>query len=557
MERRQFLQAVGATTAAGVLASTGEANAAPPAGACAFTSLSPVRLCDTRNGVPQAGVTRLDANTVRIQVAGRGGVGGDAVAVAIGLAAVRSTGGGYVTAYPGGVPRPFTANLNVTGPNQTVQSMAIVRLGAGGIIDVFVSAYCDVVVDLLGMFRPVTTDVRAGRYVPLGQPVRALDTRPSGAIPTGGSAAFDTGSLVPTHASGVVVHLTCAGSNFGGYFVCHQDGTPAPYISHLNCDGELQVRASQAIVPLNPGTRAVRVSSSSGGHMVADVVGYITGPDSALSGDGLFVPAASPSRQLDTRLVAGLGWMPENYTVEAPLPAGVSAMAAVWNIAVAQASNPGFITTYPARTNRPPVSQLNTQYGGQTANSHTWQRTSVYGASLFSGSGGGIIADFAGHFTGQPAAVTTGPPVNINPVAYPPYTLEVPALGLSMPVDVGGAGIVDYGYAWMMPGSTNLGENGYMVLFAHRTTGAGPFRYINYLSTGDEVALIDGTGKRWIYTVRRSDVTGSSSSAIFDAVARARVPAVSLVACSKLNGTPTSLSYRLIVSASRVFTVVP
>jgi hypothetical protein len=557
MERRRFLQAVGATTAVAVVGNTRDVAAAPPPGATAFTSLTPTRLCDTRNGVPQTGVTRLDANTIRVQVTGRGGVTDDTVAVAVGLAAVRSTGGGFIAAYPGGSIRPTVANLNVTGPSQTVQSMAVVRLGTGGTIDVHVSKYCDVVVDLLGAFGPVTNNVAAGRYVPISQPFRVLDTRPTGPVAPGGSVAFNTTGLVPADASAAVVAMTCAGSSGGGYFVCHQDGTAPPFISHMNCDSAWQVRSSQAIVPVGPGTRWLRITSSGGGHLVAEIVGYITGPSSPLGSDGLFVPAAAPSRQIDTRQINGLGWMPENWSVEVQVPAGVVGQAAVWNIAVAQASNPGFITLFPARTPRPPISQLHAQFNGQTANSHTWSRISPFGSSMFSAAGGALIADFAGHFVGAPAAATTGPLVNVSPVAYPPYTLEVPALGLSMPVTTGGSSIVDYGYGWIMPGSTNVGENGYVVVFAHRTDAGGPFRYIHYLGAGDEMYLVDGTGKRWLYRVTNENITGSASTSIMNAVGYATPPALSLVACSRADGTPTSLSYRLVVSGGRQFTVVP
>jgi sortase (surface protein transpeptidase) len=342
-----------------------------------------------------------------------------------------------------------------------------------------------------------------------------------------------------------------------GFFVCYQDGVARPKLSHLNCDGPWQIRASQAIVPLQPGTRSIRVYSSGGGHVVLDLVGYITGPNSGASATGLFVPAAAPQRRLDTRVVNGLGWMPEGWTVEASLPAGVSAAAAVWNLAVAQASVPGYLSMYPARTLRPKSAQICVQAIGQTSNSHSWSRVSSSGSAIYAASGGAVIADYAGYFVGTPAARTTSAVANRSPAIGPPYTLEIPRIGLSMPVDLGSSSIVDYGYGWIMPGSVNVGENGYVIVFAHRTTGAGPFRYLHYLDAGDEVTLVDGFGKRWVHRVNRTSITGSSNYSIINGVLASPTPGISLVACSKSNGTPTSLQYRIVVSAAREFIIVP
>ena len=564
INRRQFI-GVTAGVACGALAGPfgiGFGNfalAAMVPGACKFVSHAALRLGDTRLGLPQVGVVRLDANTVRVQVSGRGSVPVGASAVAIGLGGVRSASGGYVTAYPSDVARPLTANLNLSAAGQTVQTMAVVKLSASGSIDIYSSTPCQMVIDLLGYFEVVAAPVADGRFVPLAAPTRALDTRLTGGVGAGGSVVFETAAWIPAAASAAIVHITCAGSSAPGWFVGHQDGSPRPFISHLNCDSGWQVRASQAVVPLPSATRQIRVSSSSGGHLVVDVVGYITGPTSPVGTDGLFVPSSVPTRQLDTRQVPSLGRMPAGWTVEAPLPVGLfAAQSAVWNVAITQTLAPGFVTTFAARTNRPSIAQLGVQTANQTVNSHTWARTSSAGISLYQSGGGAVLADMAGYFIGPAATPTTGKLTNVvSPAPAPPYTLTIPRLGLSMRMSEGSNSVVDAGQGWIMPGSGRAGENNAIVVFAHRTSAGGPFRYINLLVGGDELTLTDAAGKRYVYRVARHEVTGTTAASIVGAVNKQPAPSLSLVACSKLDGSATSLSYRLVVTAGREFIVVP
>lgn len=497
----------------------------------------------------------MDANTLRLTVGGTAGVPSSARAVAIGIAYIRPPVNGWMTVWPAGVPRPLVANVN-TMAGGVVQTMAIVTLGTNGSIDIYQSQPGTFVVDLLGSFEPATTAVAAGRFVPLN-PGRILDTRFSGIVPPNGTTACDTAAWVPGHASAVVLGLSSVASG-RSYLTAHQEGVARPFVSHLNFDQPGQVRGSQVIVPLPNPTRRVNVYTSGGGHVLADIVGYITGPSSPVSTDGLFVPAIVPSRQLDTRTIPWLAYMAPNWVAEAAVPTGVTAAAAAWNVALVNTQQPGWMTAYPTRIPRPPVGQVYSTFPGTVASSHAWVRVSQAGIALSPTSGGAVVADYAGYFTGTPLTVQQARPVN-SPAVFPapPYTLSIPRLGLTMAVDTGSISLPDYGIGWIWPGSVLPGQQGSISVFAHRTDAGGVFRYINALRPGDEMTLIAANGKRYVFRMTQSAITGSSEASILGAVWATPLPSLSLIACSKTDGTPTSLKYRLVVSGVLEFQIIP
>lgn len=555
LDRRTFLLAASASAAAAVVGRGEAVLAAPPPGACAYVPKLAPRMCDTRFPLP-AHVTRRDSRTVRITATGYGGVPANATAVAVSLSCIRPVSGGYATAWPSGQPRPLVANLNAP-TNGVVQTMAVVSLGADGAFDVFTSQLAHVTVDLLGSFEPVATDVSAGRYVPMPAPTRVLDTRTSAPLAANSIRVLDTSAVVPAHASAVVVSLTAV-SSAAGFLVVHQEGTPRPDSAHLNCDAPWQTRGSQTVVPFWGPNRRIAVYTSGGGHVLVDVVGYITGASSPPGGDGLFVPATVPTRQLNSNQAGGLGNMYPGWIAEAPLPVGVTASAAAWNVALVGARQPGALTAYPARTAAPRVGHVYANASGATLSSHSWSRVSTLGLAVTTTSGGAVIADYAGYFTGPPALKTVAAPVNVMPTfPPPPYTLSVPRIGLTLYSALGGTWLADAGHGWVWPSSVNAGDRGAVVIFAHRTDAGGPFRYINLIRPGDEMVLTAAGGKRFVYRMQAAAITGSSESSILRAVDAAPVPSLSLVACSKTDGTPTSLLYRLVVTGTLEYPIIP
>ena len=88
----------------------------------------------------------------------------------------------FVSAWPAGVERPFTAVLNPT-PGKPVPNLAVVRLGAGGAINLYNnSGAVHLVGDLVGYFVPSAPL----RLRPMS-PTRLLDTRDDGGAPLSSS----------------------------------------------------------------------------------------------------------------------------------------------------------------------------------------------------------------------------------------------------------------------------------------------------------------------------------------------------------------------------------
>jgi sortase (surface protein transpeptidase) len=125
-----------------------------------------------------------------------------------------------------------------------------------------------------------------------------------------------------------------------------------------------------------------------------------------------------------------------------------------------------------------------------------------------------------------------------------------PKIGLFVGVRTGTnlTAIADQGFAATWSGEVNVATTGNVMLFAHRTTGAAPFRYINSLQPGDGFTLIGSDGHSYNYRVMITTVTAPYYSTV-DAIASFFPPITAqLVACSKPDGTPTSTSYRISVT---------
>ena len=144
--------------------------------------------------------------------------------------------------------------------------------------------------------------------------------------------------------------------------------------------------------------------------------------------------------------------------------------------------------------------------------------------------------------------------VEVSPAVAFPWTMSAPAIGLNQVVEGGDDSneVVDTGAIWHWLGSGTPDQFAHIVTFAHRTSKGGTFEDIHLLNNGDIITVEGPTGESWSYSVAGSKVVSPDSADIY-AEARAHGgPSISLVACSKADGTPTSLSYRLVVTAVRV-----
>ena len=528
----------------------------PPSGSTAFVSIVSTRLAETRADIGAFGFTRLDANTIRVQVAGRQGVPAGAAAAVLNVTVANVTGPGFVTVYPAGEARPQASNVNVERSGQVIANLVTVRLGFNGSVDIFSSRSNDIIVDVNGVYVPVSAAVSAGRFVALENAYRAIDTRNRGyPVGIGGTEHVSVSAVVPADAIAVVINLTITETSGPGFWTAYPTGGQRPNASSLNADAAGQTRANQAIVPVSSdgSTFGVDVFASYGGHLIVDIAGYFTGSTANASIVGLFVPNA-PYRVLDTRLVPNYGRLYPGWVVEFDYWGRPTSQAVVANLTTTATRGAGFFTGYPARTYRPLASNLNASYANQTIANHAILRVSTAGVAVFTQSGGHLIVDIAGYFTGSPVGAPLPAPVNIPPPSQLPYFLSIPALGVSAAVVEGvEASVVDAGYVGHWPGTGLAGQNGHMVLFAHRTSSTALFRNLHLLGPGDEIVIYAADGRVYHYTYIRRDITGEDSSDIYNAGLWAPFPSVSLVACSKTNFLPTNTSYRIVVTFSLTF----
>lgn len=555
LTRRSLLAAGAAVPLLAVAGRAGIASAAPPPGASWFQALPPVRLADTRSaaeiGREPFGFTRFDARTIRVPVAGFGGVPANASAAVLNVTAVNPARGGWVKVVPAGASTTVS-NINVERPGQILANLVTVQLN-GGAVDIICFDPLDVVVDIAGAYVPTSVDVAAGRYVALDAAFRALDTRElPGRPPVAPNSVrrVDVSQVVPAGASAVVVNLTVTETNAGGYWTAYVPGAARPVASNVNTDAPGQTRANQAILPLQPGQLAIDVYSYSGGHLVVDVAGYFTGATASTGSAGLFVPY-TPYRAIDTR-ENSYGRMYPGWVCEFMFNGMAQAQAAVINLTTSETRGPGWFLAYAARTDRPFASNLNATSVNQTIANHAIARTSTAGVAVFTYAGGDVIVDVAGYFTGTPASVKYGPVQNRVPAPSPlPYTIEIPAIGNRATIVEGvGSNVVDAGYVGHWPGTALAGgqDGGHMVLFAHRTEHGGMWRYLHTLGPGSQVFITGADGRKYTYEYVNRTITGDGATEIYNAGLGVPLPSVSLVACSKTNYLPTDTRYRMVVN---------
>jgi hypothetical protein len=385
------------------------ASSAPPAiGAPSrFAPIGPLRLTDTR--APVCGCTPVDAGTIRVQIAGRHGIPTGITAAAVTITATRTAATGFVTAYPAGTARPETSILNLEAGSDTANS-GIVPVSTDGALDVYASVPTDLIVDVTGTFTAATTAVSAGRFVAV-TPFRLLDTRAAGgaALAPGGRITVLLPSGVAPDATAVAINVTSVLAPVAGFFSAFPTGRDGSNASFMNPDGSGNPRAAQVIVPVSP--EGFTVATTSGGHVIADLVGWFTGPSAPALNDGLFVPTV-PTRSLDTRRDQPRVWRGGTRELGLQIP---DSSAIVTNVTLTRTDDAGFVTAYPAGTDLPTTSSVNATTRDDSVPNLAITRTSQRGTAYFSDRGTDLIVDITGYFTGTPVTSPLPVPSNDRP----------------------------------------------------------------------------------------------------------------------------------------------
>jgi hypothetical protein len=248
-------------------------------------------------------------------------------------------------------------------------------------------------------------------------PARVFDTRVAGT-----SAGFVAADSVRTvqfagvagvpvaGVTAVAFNLTLTESGGAGYVTAYPAGSARPLASSLNTVRAGQTVPNLVVVPLDPSGQ-VSFYAQSGGHLLADVVGYYT--SSAISTAGRTI-ALTPARLFDTREpgpVAGKVAVGATVAVAVTGHGGVPATgvsAVVLNVTATDADAAGFVTVHPGGVARPLASTLNLSGAGDTTANLTIVPVGADGTvSFYSQSGAHLLADVTGYITDASAPLAT------------------------------------------------------------------------------------------------------------------------------------------------------
>jgi peptidoglycan hydrolase-like protein with peptidoglycan-binding domain len=229
-------------------------------------------------------------------------------------------------------------------------------------------------------------------------PVRLLDSRAGTggpAAPFGGTETrlVDVGGLggVPADAVAVVLNVTVTEPTAGSYLTVWPAGTERPTASNLNMVPG-QTVANMVTVGLGAEGRVAVYNHAGATHVVADVTGWYSAGFHPLT----------PARLLDTREAApgafGAGEA-RDLTVGGAGAVPPTAIAVALNVTVTEPTASGFLTVWPAGSERPTASNLN-MVPGQTVPNMVVVGLGAGGAvSIFNFAGNShVVVDVAGWF---------------------------------------------------------------------------------------------------------------------------------------------------------------
>lgn len=243
------------------------------------------------------------------------------------------------------------------------------------------------------------TDQAGGSaFVPV-EPCRRFDSRELGTrISARATTPIHVGGRcgTPAGATAAAVTITVTDPAAPG-FLTAWGGGDRPASSNVNFRAGETV-ANSSIVPLDD-DGVLRLVVDARSHVIVDVVGVFV--PAATSRSGRFVPLP-PARATDTRALGGPLLAGDTHHVG--LPAGVppDATAITGTVTVIEAARPGFAAAHAAGTPRPPTSIANL-VAGQTRAASAILPVSSEGLAVHADSGGHVVLDVTGYFTGGSA----------------------------------------------------------------------------------------------------------------------------------------------------------
>jgi peptidoglycan hydrolase-like protein with peptidoglycan-binding domain len=392
--RRVFAAGTLLITTAGALVAPALIAAEPAAAATAqaFHPVTPARAVDTRS-TSFGPLPLLPGEARHGRIVGFGGVPANAVAVALNVTVTDPTSSGYIIIHSSDVARPNASNLNYTA-GQTVANMVTTAVGADGDVVIFngaASSTAHVLIDVAGWyesgFHPIV-------------PSRVLDTRATANPLKDGEdrplvLAGQVG--IPATATGVVLNVTAIAPGSNGYLTVYPDNGTRPTASNLNYLPGLIV-PNMVVVGLGANGAVRLFGAGSEADVLVDVAGWF---DSGFH-------AVAPNRIVDNRagLCGGRMGTGESRLIQVAGQAGVPATAGSVTLTVTSLdpSKPTYLTVWPAGTDRPNASNLNS-IGGTVPNAVTVGLGADGRIALYNDAGVvNVLVDVTGWYDGDGTA---------------------------------------------------------------------------------------------------------------------------------------------------------
>jgi hypothetical protein len=213
-------------------------------------------------------------------VTGRGGVPATGVsAVVLNVTVTEPSAGSYLTAWPAGQSRPVVSNLNYAA-GQTVPNLVVVKVGAGGVVNLFNFAGATyVIADVAGWFGPALRPPTGS--ISTGVPHRVVDTRiglgaPAARLGPGATLAvrvIDGGAVSPSGVGAVILNVTVTEPTSASYLTVWPHGEARPLASNLNYDAG-QTVPNLVVVKVGADGVVDLFNFAGATHVVIDIAGF-------------------------------------------------------------------------------------------------------------------------------------------------------------------------------------------------------------------------------------------------------------------------------------------
>ena len=249
-------------------------------GGAGYSTVTPNRILDTRSGLGAPAAPVGAGSAVGLQVTGRGGVPVTGVsAVVMNITATDATAVSYLTAWPGGATRPLASNLNYSA-GQTVPNLVMVKVGAGGVVNLFNnSGSVHLIADVAGWYG-VDGGGGGARFSSV-VPSRILDTRSGlgaaqGKVGPGSRLDLQVtgrGGVPASGVTAVVMNVTVTEPTSLSFLTVWPAAEARPLASNLNYVAG-QTVPNLVVVKVGEGGRVNLYNNGGAAHVLADVAGW-------------------------------------------------------------------------------------------------------------------------------------------------------------------------------------------------------------------------------------------------------------------------------------------